>query len=166
MVQVHHDEGVANRIGPKSCAVAREGNSEALTGECTGQSLSRESTLIPGVDVVPLTEGNTDGRDSASAQTARRGRRHWHVRTLFVRAKGGGRGECESAKHGPGTVPGNRVTGAEAHTARRENIAQRRHVPEVGAVCPNWARTDLCGGREVTRVPTAIIAVSERHVCF
>jgi transposase len=22
--------------------------------------------------------------------------------------------------------------------------------------CPNWARTDLCGGREVTRVPTAI----------
>jgi hypothetical protein len=28
--------------------------------------------------------------------------------------------------------------------------------PEVGAVCPNWARTDLCGGREVTRVPTAI----------
>jgi type VI secretion system (T6SS) effector Hcp len=22
-------------------------------------------------------------------------------------------------------------------------------------VCPNWARTDLCGGREVTRVPTA-----------
>src|ERR1019366_1165470 len=32
-------------------------------------------------------------------------------------AKGGGRGECESAKHGPGTVPGNRVTGAEAHTA-------------------------------------------------
>ena len=87
-MQVHHDEGVANRIGPKSCAVAREGNSEALTGECTGQSLSRESTLIPGVDVVPLTEGNTDGRDSASAQTARRGRRHWHVRTLFVREPG------------------------------------------------------------------------------
>jgi hypothetical protein len=27
----------------------------------------------------------------------------------------------------------------------------------VGAVCLNWARTDLCGGREVTRVPTAII---------
>jgi hypothetical protein len=31
----------------------------------------------------------------------------------------------------------------------------RRQTPEVGAVCPNWARTDLCGGREVTRVPTA-----------
>ena len=31
----------------------------------------------------------------------------------------------------------------------------RRETPEAGAVCPNWARTDLCGGREVTRVPTA-----------
>jgi len=87
-VQVHHDEGVANRIDPESCAVAREGISEALTGERTGQPLSRESTLIPGADVVPVTEGNTDGRDIASAQTARRGRRPWHVRTLFAREPG------------------------------------------------------------------------------
>src|SRR5580700_9305197 len=70
-------------------------------------------------------------------------------------AKGGGRGECESAKHGPGTVPGNRVTGAETHAEFRENITTRRHPSEVGAVCPNWARTDLCEGREVTRVPAA-----------
>jgi hypothetical protein len=88
MVQVHHDEGVATRIDPESCAVAREGNSEALTGERTGQPLSRESPLIPGADVVSLTEGNTDGRDSASAQTTWRGRRHWHVRTLFAREPG------------------------------------------------------------------------------
>ena len=27
----------------------------------------------------------------------------------------------------------------------------------IQAVCPNWARTDLCGGRGVTRVPTANI---------
>jgi hypothetical protein len=78
-VQVHHDEGVANRIDPESCADAREGIGEALTGERIGQPLSRESTLIPGADVVPVTEGNTDGRDNASAQTARRGLRHWHV---------------------------------------------------------------------------------------
>ena len=79
-MQVHHDEGVANRIDPESCADTREGIGEALTGERIGQPLSRESTLIPGADVVPLTEGNTDGRDNASAQTARRGLRHWHVR--------------------------------------------------------------------------------------
>ena len=36
-------------------------------------------------------------------------------------------------------------------------IRQRycRHIPEVGAVCGKAARTDLGGGREVTRVPTA-----------
>ena len=84
-MQVHHDEGVANRIDPESCANIREDIGEALTGERIGQPLSRESTLILGADVVPVTEGNTDGRDNASAQTARRGLRHWHVRTLFAR---------------------------------------------------------------------------------
>ena len=64
-MQVHHDEGVANRIDPESCADAREGIGEALTGERIGQPLSRESTLILGADVVPLTEGNTDGRTRA-----------------------------------------------------------------------------------------------------
>src|ERR1022692_65748 len=71
-------------------------------------------------------------------------------------AKGGGRGECEPAKHAPGTVPGKRVTGAGAHTARRENIAKRRYLPEVGAVCGKSARTDLYGGRPVMDVSTAI----------
>src|SRR5438132_3460194 len=61
MVQVHHDEGVANRIDPESCADTREGIGEALTGERIGQPLSRESTLILGADVVPVTECNTDG---------------------------------------------------------------------------------------------------------
>ena len=87
-MQVHHDEGLANCIDPESCADTREGIGEAWTGERTGQPLSRESTLFPGANVVLLTEGNTDGRDIASAQTARRGRRHWHVRTLFVREPG------------------------------------------------------------------------------
>ena len=87
-MQVHHDEGVANRIDPESCADTREGIGEALTGERIGQPSSRESTLIPGADVVPVTEGNMDGRDNASAQTARRGLRHWHVRTLLAREPG------------------------------------------------------------------------------
>ena len=88
MVQVHHDEGVAIHIGPESCAVARDGISEALTGECTGQPLNRERPLNPGADVVPLTEGNTTGREIASVQTARRGRRPWHVQKLLTREPG------------------------------------------------------------------------------
>jgi hypothetical protein len=47
-------------------------------------------------------------------------------------SQGRGPRECESAKHGPGTVPGNRVTGAETHAEFRENITTRRHTPEVG----------------------------------
>jgi len=39
-VQVSYDEGVAIHIGPESCAVAREGFGEALTGERIGQPLS------------------------------------------------------------------------------------------------------------------------------
>jgi hypothetical protein len=41
-VRVHYGEGVANHIGPESCAGSREGVGEALTGERTGQPLSRE----------------------------------------------------------------------------------------------------------------------------
>src|SRR5439155_11500306 len=29
-------------------------------------------------------------------------------------------------------------------------------APEVGAECPNWARSVLCGGRSAMSVPTAI----------
>jgi hypothetical protein len=38
-VQVLHDEGVANHIDPESCAGAREGPGEALTGERIGQAI-------------------------------------------------------------------------------------------------------------------------------
>jgi RNA-directed DNA polymerase len=37
-----YGEGVATHTGPESCAVAREGEGEALTGGCAGQVLSRE----------------------------------------------------------------------------------------------------------------------------
>src|SRR5215468_4358614 len=39
--------------------------------------------------------------------------------------------------------------------------------PKVGAVCLNGARTDLCGGRRVTCVPTAILSLHcSQSVCF
>ena len=37
-----YGEGVATHTGPESCAVAREGEGEALTGGGAGQVLSRE----------------------------------------------------------------------------------------------------------------------------
>ena len=45
-MQVPYDEGVANHIDPESCAVAREGLGEALTGGRIGQPLSRERFLF------------------------------------------------------------------------------------------------------------------------
>jgi hypothetical protein len=40
-VQVPYDEGVANHIGPESCAVARQGLGEALTGDCVMKARER-----------------------------------------------------------------------------------------------------------------------------
>jgi hypothetical protein len=88
-VQVHHGEGVATRTGPEPCAGAREGDGEASAGERIGQPLSRENLSNPGADVFVFTEGHMDGRVNASVRPTRRGRRPWHVRTLFVREPGG-----------------------------------------------------------------------------
>ena len=40
-MEVRHDEGVANHIGPKPCASIRKDDGEASVGEITGQPLSR-----------------------------------------------------------------------------------------------------------------------------
>lgn len=87
-MQVHCDEGVANHIGPKPCAGVREGVGEASVGESIGQPLSLENIHSLGADAVDKAEGNTCGRVIASDRTTRRGRRHWHVRTLYAREPG------------------------------------------------------------------------------
>lgn len=45
-------EGVAAHDGPESCADAREGGGEALTGETAGWVLSREILKVQGADAV------------------------------------------------------------------------------------------------------------------
>ena len=87
-MKVHYGEGVAIHTGPAPCAVVREDDSEASAGERIGQPLSRESAKVSGADAVSDAEGNMFGRVNASARTTRRGRRHWHVRTLLVREPG------------------------------------------------------------------------------
>ena len=89
MVKVHNSKGIANQTGPESCVAHREVRDEALTGEPTGQPLSRESfKLVQGADAVSVAEGNMDRRDSASACSTLRGLRTWHVGTLFAREPG------------------------------------------------------------------------------
>jgi hypothetical protein len=72
------------------------------------------------------------------------------IRSGVGGAKGGDQGECGPIKHAPDSEPDKRDTGCWLAYG---NILPS--IPEVGAVCGKAARTDLGGGREVTRVPTA-----------
>ena len=87
-MKVRHDKGVTTHIGPESCVGIREGVGEALAGDHIGQPNEPRKHLVLGADAVMKAEGNTDGRVSVSARTARRGRRPWHVWTLLVRELG------------------------------------------------------------------------------
>jgi len=87
-VQVSYDEGLAIHIGPESCAVAREGFGEALTGGRIGQPLSRERFLfwVP----TPCIWRKATHPGASSRAPGRPGvvRDPWHVQTLLVRELG------------------------------------------------------------------------------
>ena len=87
-MRVHREDGIASHLGPEPCGGIREDDGEASAGEGIGQPLSRERSSVPGADAFQIAEGNTDWRASASARTARRGRRPWHVPTLLAREPG------------------------------------------------------------------------------
>ena len=87
-MQVSYDEGLAIHIGPESCAVAREGFGEALTGGRIGQPLSCESFLFWVPTPCRSWKATTSGRVIASVRTTRRGQRPWHVQTLLAREPG------------------------------------------------------------------------------
>ena len=87
-MEVHYGEGVAPHTGPAPCVDAREGMDEASAGERIGQPLSRERLLVLGADAVAPAEGETVGRDIASARLTQRGLISWHVHTLLEREPG------------------------------------------------------------------------------
>ena len=80
---------------------------------------------------------------------------------------GGDGGKGDSRREGrreprmPDTEPGKCVEGTRRHTRTRHAIHRNAFasLPEAGAVCGSSARTDLCGGRRVTVVPTATTMV-------
>ena len=87
-MQVPCDEGVAIHIGPESCAVAREGLGEALTGERIGQPLSRESFLFWVPTPCKWWKATHPGASARAPRATRRGQRPWHVQTLLAREPG------------------------------------------------------------------------------
>ena len=65
-MQVLYSEGVATHTGPEPCVGPREGPGEASAGERAGRPWSRERAIVPGADVVTVTEGHTRAGASAS----------------------------------------------------------------------------------------------------
>jgi transposase len=80
-VKVPCDEGVANHIGPESCAGGREAVREALAGVRVGQPLSGETLLNRSAHALQSAEGNMVRCASASAGQLRVVCRPWHACT-------------------------------------------------------------------------------------
>jgi hypothetical protein len=87
-VQVHCEEGLAIHLGPEPCVCIREDAGEASAGECIGQPLSLENYVYLGRRRVIRCGRQHVRRAIASARTAQRGQRPWHVQTLLVREPG------------------------------------------------------------------------------
>ncbi len=76
-MEVSYGEGVASHTGPESCAVARKGRGEALTGGRAGRVLSRENGgQLRGADAVdtggrphPSRRQRETRRDPARSET-------------------------------------------------------------------------------------------------
>jgi hypothetical protein len=107
-VQVPCDEGLAIRIGPESCAVAREGRGEALTGGRIGQPLSRESFLFWVPTPCKWWKATHPGASARAPRATRRGQRPWRVQTLLAREPGDlaiGRSATAAGPHREGEEP-------------------------------------------------------------
>src|SRR6516225_4992847 len=104
----------------------------------------------------PIADDERTREVGPSSSSCEAGEQGGAIRRGAGGAKGWDQGECKPATLGPDAEPGNRVTGAGAHTSNRK-AAICRHSPEVGAVCGKAARTDLCGGRGAISVPTATV---------
>ena len=66
------------------------------------------------------------------------------------------REECGDATHGPDSAP-DKLCPKRTPAYVGPHSAAWRYLLAIGAVCGNSARTDLCGGRPVMGVPTAIL---------
>ena len=87
-MQVHRDEGVANRIDPQVMRRCPRGHRRSVDRGAHRPAIEPRKYPHPRGDVRSADGRQPGSADSPSAQTARRGRRHWHVRTLFAREPG------------------------------------------------------------------------------
>jgi hypothetical protein len=65
-----------------------------------------------------------------------------------------------TASHGSGSQSWPMTSSRNPKSFTHGRVFALPSPPKVGAVCLNWARTDLCGGRGVILVPTAIESIA------
>jgi hypothetical protein len=87
-VKVRCDEGIAIRIGPEPCVIGPRGSWRSVGRGTHRPAIEPRKVIVPGADAFVTAEGNMGRGDIASPRSARRGRRPWHVRKLFVREPG------------------------------------------------------------------------------
>ena len=87
-MQVRCDEGLAIRIGPEPCAFEPRGSGRSVDRGTHRPAIEPRKVIVLGADAFVTAEGDMGRGDIASPCSARRGRRPWHVRKLFVREPG------------------------------------------------------------------------------
>ena len=113
-----------------------EGRSEKALCRTADMYVSRESDG----PIVPEKRANNAGPKAAAES---------------VEGRGLTKGNAEQTLLVPDAVPERRGMGLLGIREAAEKSAFDRQLPKVGAVCGSSARTDPCGGRRETGVPTA-----------
>ena len=117
-------------------------------GACISRSPSREDGWSRSS---PATSPTTRCRRTVRSLTAFR----IHVTDLWLRTLRR-RSQKDANDLGADHAAGRRLAPATANPSSLARAALRRHTPEVGAVCRNSARTDLCGLRLASALNSAV----------
>lgn len=100
---------------------------------------------------------------NSTAPSEFRGVVPWHWPRALRRRGQRDKSNWTSIDPGSSPGPGGALDSKTAHPSSMAEPTLRRQTPKAGAVCLNWARTVLCGGRVAIRVPTAIPNASIRR---
>ncbi len=122
-----YSEGVASHTGPESCAGAREGPGEALTGVHTGQVLSCEINRSGMPTLSPQAEGNTHVAVRGRSWTCINFATNRHVWMLGRVVGEGYRRQCVSGSRTEVGSPARSVSGEKAP----RNICRRHPTQPV-----------------------------------
>jgi hypothetical protein len=136
-MQESYGEGPASHTGSESCAIAREGGGEALTGGRAGRVLSRENRQTPGrrrrggkrkaLSAASLSRDAAESRAVADPE---------HARTHLAREPGeprAARPRRRAASGSPRTHADDERPGAVAQAHSTDEVSEQRWATPLGS---------------------------------